>query len=81
VGEPGRKPADLSGGARGSLSFWDGRKRSGSRGREGKHEQNIVDWIALLDFAIGISLEARRAIRLRRLAFPESKRAYGWSKP
>ena len=49
--------------------------------REGKHEQNIVDWLALLDFADWHFFGKEPGNSFTTLAFPESKKIYQWTKP
>ncbi len=55
--------------------------RIGIHFREGKHEQNAEDWMALLDFA-DLQLFGKRVdTAFDRLAFPDAPRAFTWSAP
>lgn len=55
--------------------------RTGIHFREGKHEQNAEDWLALLDFADKQFFKKAVATRFDRLAFPDAPKAYTWSTP
>jgi hypothetical protein len=63
------------------FEFMSAGEQIGIAWREGKHEQNITDWIALLDFADWRFFGKRPGRSYETLAFPETKRAFGWAKP
>jgi hypothetical protein len=49
--------------------------------REGKHEQNLQDWNALLDFADWRFFGKKPERSFSTLAFPASEKHFGWTKP
>jgi hypothetical protein len=49
--------------------------------RDGKHEQNLEDFTALLDFADHILLGKPAAQDLKKLPFPEEPKAFSWKAP
>jgi dienelactone hydrolase len=49
--------------------------------REGKHEQNIEDWTAMLDFADHLYSNKHSQTPFDKLAFPEAKKPFTWTAP
>jgi hypothetical protein len=55
--------------------------RIGISFRDGKHEQNLEDWTALLDFADKQFFGREVSRPFDKLAFPDSPRRFSWSAP
>lgn len=67
--------------AREVFDFLGARDQIGIAWREGKHEHNIRDWTALLDFADWRFYGMKPERAFDTLAFPESTKRFGWRKP
>lgn len=67
--------------AREVYAFLGAKDTIGINFREGKHEQNLEDWTALLDFA-DLQFFGKAAARpFDKRAFPDSPRGFSWSAP
>jgi hypothetical protein len=67
--------------AREVFDFLGVRDQIGIAWREGKHEHNMRDWSALLDFADWRFFGKNPERAFDTLAFPDSEKRYTWSKP
>ncbi len=67
--------------ARQVYEFLDAANRTGIHFREGKHEQNLADWTALLDFADLQFFRKKVSTKVDRLPFPDAPNGFSWSAP
>jgi hypothetical protein len=67
--------------AREVFDFLGTRDQIGIAWREGKHEHNLQDFTALLDFADWRFFGKKPERSFGTLAFPASEKKFGWSKP
>jgi endo-1,4-beta-xylanase len=68
-------------GAREVYKFLGVEQKIGIAWRPGKHEQNLIDWTALLDFSDWQMFGKAPGRSFDTLAFPESPPAYSWKAP
>jgi hypothetical protein len=76
---PGSEAAYL--GAREVYKFLGVEQKIGIAWRPGKHEQNLIDWTALLDFADRQLFGKAPGRSFDTLAFPEQPPAFSWKAP
>jgi hypothetical protein len=76
---PGSEAAYL--GAREVYKFLGVESKIGIAWRPGKHEQNLIDWTALLDFADWQLFGKEPGRSFDRLEFPELSPAFSWKAP
>ena len=62
-------------------SFLGVPEKIGIHWREGKHEQNLIDWTAILDFADWQFYGKTPVDKFNSLAFPEQAKVYSWKAP
>ena len=67
--------------AREVFDFLGIHEQMGIAWREGKHDHNMLDWAALLDFADWRFFNKRPGRSFDTLAFPGSEKKYSWGKP
>jgi hypothetical protein len=67
--------------AREVFRFLGAEEKIGIHFREGKHEQNETDWMALLDFADKVFFGKTGTRKFDQPAFPDSGKQFSWSAP